>query len=159
MRDNLSVKQADHRRQIQLLARHGELCNVRHSLFVWPCGPEVPLQDIGVDFSLLTFPGTVFFHSDHGFQGLLVHQPLHLFVIHTFVLSGENRRYPSVSIASFMMLVYPADFSLYFCMPVRPVADRLLIIPGATGHPGGSQQVPQGMNIPQLTDYFCFFFY
>ena len=56
MRDNFSVKQIDNRRLIQLLARHGELCHVRHPLFVWPCGPEVLLQDIGGDFSLLTFP-------------------------------------------------------------------------------------------------------
>lgn len=71
---------------------------------------------------------------------------------------SRYRRYPPIAVTAMMTMVYQADFLLYVCVFIRSVADRLLVIPGATGHPGGSQQVPQGMNRPQLIDYFCFFF-
>ncbi|HAJ7145476.1 TPA: hypothetical protein HNO27_24465 [Escherichia coli] len=34
-----------------------------------------------------------------------------------------------------MMMVYLADFTLYLCMFIRPVADHLIIILGTAGHP------------------------
>lgn len=78
-------------------------------------------------------------------------------MVHTPVLLVQYCRDPPVAITTTVMMVYLADFTLYLCVFIRPVADRLMIIPGAAGHPGGGQQIGQGMLCPQRMDDFCFF--
>ena len=45
--NDLPVVQIQHRREIQLVTPHIELCDIRDLLAVWPVSAELPRQDVG----------------------------------------------------------------------------------------------------------------
>ena len=117
--DNITAVKIKDGREVQLLPKQVELCDVGHPLLVGLVRLKVALQKIWRSLTHFAFVGTILFNPDHTDEPELLHEPLHRLVVDGIATNVQLCRDTAVAIPAFIFMIDCCDLLLYFAVFVR----------------------------------------
>ena len=99
------------------MPKQAEFRHVSDPFLVWLFSMEVPIQQIGRNFSHLTLVGAIFLHPDTANQPQLLHESLYSLVVEMNPSAVQRCGNASVAISAFVFLIDGDD--LAFCNRFR----------------------------------------
>lgn len=156
--NDFAVVQIHDGRQIELLASHFELGDVRGPFFIKVLGLEITLENVGRSLAYFALVRAVFLHSHQALQAKLPHQFLHRLVVHKMACAPQRRRDTTIAIPAFMIVENCLNQVFQPGVLIARLQYLLLIVKSAARQTGKLQQATQRMPQSQFgydLRFFC----